>query len=100
MILISLILLVFFLTAGIASAGHRRHFSHRHHSHFGIFISPPFISVGPPVYYRPYYPYYRAYPPEGYGYGYRVWAPGFWEERWTPYGWEKVWVPGYWRYEY
>lgn len=97
-LVISLTLLVILLTTGVASAWHRHHFSHRHHSHFGVFIGSPFVLIGPPVYHRPYYPYYRAYPPEGYGY--QVWVPGYWEERWTPHGWEKVWVPGYWRYRY
>jgi hypothetical protein len=95
--LILLILMVFLITTDIASARGRYHHGPSHRS--GFYIGPPSIWVAPPVYYRPYYPSYRAYPPDYYGYGYRVWVPGYWEERWTPYGWEKVWVPGYWRYE-
>ena len=91
-IMISLILLAIFLSSGQAFAWHR--------GHFGIFIAPRPLWVGPPVFYSPgYYP-----PPSYYGPGYyysspyRVWVPGYWEERWTPYGRERAWIPGYWKY--
>ncbi len=95
---ILLILITFLLISGVASARDRYPYHHRHPYRSEIYISPPAIWIAPPVYYRPYYSPYRDYPPTPYGY--RVWVPGYWEERWTPYGWEKVWVPGYWRYEY
>lgn len=93
-----LILISFLIITDFASARDRRLYPHRHPYHSGIYIRPPALLIPPPVYYRSYYPHYRAYP--YYEYGYRVWVPGYWEERWTPYGWESVWVPGYWRYEY
>jgi len=93
-----LILITFLLTTTIASARDRYPYHHRHPSRSGIYIGPPGIWISPPVSYRSYYPPYPAYP--SYEYGYRVWVPGYWEERWTPYGWESVWVPGHWRYEY
>jgi hypothetical protein len=90
--MISLILLAIFLSSGQAFAWHR--------GHFGIFIAPRPLWVGPPVFYSPgYYP-----PPSYYGPGYyysspyRVWVPGYWEERWTAYGRERAWIPGYWKY--
>jgi hypothetical protein len=95
---ILLILITFLIITGFALARDRRPYHHRPPDHSGIYIRPRGIWISPPVYYRSYYPPYRAYP--SYGYGYRVWVPGYWEERWTPYGWESVWVPGYWRYEY
>jgi hypothetical protein len=91
-IIISLILLAIFLSSGQAFAWHR--------GHFGIFVAPPRLWVGPPVFYSPgYYP-----PPSYYGPGYyysspyRVWVPGYREGRWTPYGRERAWIPGYWEY--
>ena len=91
-ILISLILLTIFLSSGSALAWHR--------GHFGIFVAPPSLWVGPPAFYSPgYYP-----PPSYYGPGYyysspyRVWIPGHWEGRWTPYGRQRAWIPGYWEY--
>jgi len=91
--MVCIVLLVIFLVTGSASAWFRPH--HRyHHPRVGIFIGPPIIWA-PPVHYRSDYP-----PNSYYDYGYRVWAPGYWEERWTPYGWERVWVPGYWQNEY
>ena len=92
-IMISLVLLVIFLTSGSALAWHRHH-----RGHFGIFIAPPPIWIAPPpVYYRGYYPPPGYYPPDYYE-PYRVWVPGHWEERGTPYGWERIWIPGYWEY--
>jgi hypothetical protein len=100
-ILILLILISFLITTDIASARDGRHYYHGPSYRSGFYISPPVIRIAPPVHYRPYYPSYRIYPPaDYYEYGYKVWVPGYWEERWMPYGWERVWVPGYWRYEY
>ncbi len=94
LIMISLILLTLFLLSGSALAwrGH-------HGGHFGVFIAPPPIWVGPPAYY---YPRYYS-PPSYYGPDYyygpsRAWVPGHWEDRWAPHGWERVWIPGYWQY--
>jgi len=83
-ILILLILITFLIMTDIASARDRRPYYRGHSRHSGIYIGPPVIRIAPPVYYRPYYPSYRAYPPDNYyysGYGYRVWVPGYWEER-------------------
>jgi hypothetical protein len=89
-IMMTLILMTVFLSGGSAWAGG--------HGHFGIFIGPPPIRIGPPVIiHRGYYPPPYYYPPNDYA-PYRVWIPGHWEERWGAYGWEKVWIPGYWRY--
>ena len=100
-IMMTLILLTVFLLSGSAFAqrGHFRGPSHsRGHGHFGIFIAPPPIWIGPPaIIYRGYYPPPYQYPPNYYEPD-RVWVPGHWEERWAPYGWEKVWIPGYWQY--
>jgi hypothetical protein len=53
----------------------------------------------PPVYYRGYYSPPSYYGPDYYyNDPYRVWVPGYWENRWTPYGWERIWIPGYWQY--
>ncbi len=93
LMVISLILLTILVASGSAFAwrGPSR-------GHFGIFIAPPPIWIGPPaIYYRGYYPPPGYYPPEYYQ-PYRSWAPGHWEKRWTPYGWERVWIPGYWEY--
>jgi len=92
LLIISLILLgIFsgiFLSSGSAFAWHR--------GHFGVFIGPPRVWVGPPaVYYRGYYPPY--YGPDYYSGPSRYWVPGHWESRWTPYGWQRFWVPGYWQ---
>lgn len=88
-LLVSSVLLVFFLTAGIASA--RVFFG------FGFFppvvIGPPVIAVPPPAY----YPYPYGYHSPGY-YGYRVWVPGYWDNIWTERGWERAWHPGHWEY--
>ncbi len=93
-IMISLILLVIFLSSGSAFA-HRIHFRGWIGPH--IFLPPPPIVFSPPgVYFRGYYPPPAYYEP--YYEPHRVWVPGHWEERQTPYGWERVWVPGYWRY--
>jgi hypothetical protein len=94
-IMMTLILLTVFLSSGSALAwrGHSRG-----HGHFGIFIAPPPIWIGPPaIIYRGYYPPPYHYPPNYYEPD-RVWVPGHWEERQGPYGWEKVWIPGYWQY--
>ncbi len=91
-IMISLILAATLLSSGQAFAWHG--------GHFGIFIAPPRLWIGPPgSYYPGYYPPPAYYGP-GYYYSspYRVWIPGHWESRWTPYGLQRVWVPGYWRY--
>lgn len=66
LIMISLILLAIFLTSGSALAQYRHHYSH-----FGIFIGPPTIWIGPPaIIHREYYPppYYPPpyYPPPYY----------------------------------
>lgn len=88
-LLISALLLVFFLTAGTASA--------RVFFRFGFFppavIGPPVVVAPPPVY----YPYPYGYYGPGY-YGYRVWVPGYWESIRTDRGWEKVWLQGHWEY--
>ncbi len=90
-LLISALLLVFFVTAGTASA-HRAFFG------FGFFppvivAPPPAVVVSPPAYYPYPYDYY------GPGYhGYRVWMPGYWDTIWTDRGWERVWIPGHWEY--
>jgi hypothetical protein len=86
---ITAVVLVFFLTTGIASA--------RVFFRFGFF--PPAV-IGPPVVVAPppaYYPYPDGYYGPGY-YGYRAWVPGYWDNIWTSYGWEKVWHPGHWEY--
>jgi hypothetical protein len=93
-IIISLILLTLFLSSGSALAwrGHSR-------GHFGVFIAPPPIWVGPPAYYHPgYFPPPSDYGPDYYYGPSRVWIPGHWEDRWAPHGWERVWIPGYWDY--
>ena len=92
-IVISLILLAIFLSSGSA-------FAWRGNGHFGVFIAPPPIWVAPPpVYYRGYYSPPSYYGPDYYyNDPYRVWVPGYWENRWTPYGWERIWIPGYWQY--
>ncbi len=86
-LLITLMLLVFVLTAGTASA--------RVFFRFGFF--PPAV-VGPPVVVAPppaYYPYPYGYYGPGY---YRVWVPGYWESIPTDHGWGKGWHPGHWEY--
>ena len=92
-IVFSLILLAIFLSSGSA-------FAWRGYGHFGVFIAPPPIWVAPPpVYYRGYYSPPSYYGPDYYyNDPYRVWVPGYWENRWTPYGWERIWIPGYWQY--
>ena len=85
-VFILLILTTFLLTTTIASARDGRSHYHRPSYHSGMYTGPPGTWISPPVYYRSYYPPYRAYP--SYGYDYRVWVPGYWEERWTPYGWK------------
>jgi hypothetical protein len=99
-ILISIFLLAFFLTTGIASA----------HVHFGFVFPPLFLGFGaspaivapPPAYYP--YPYsYYSYPyPYGYYgpgyYGYRVRVPGHWNYVRSYGGWARVWIPGHWTY--
>jgi hypothetical protein len=92
-LMICIVFLVILLTIGSASAWHRHPYSN-----LRLFIGPPVVWVPPPVYYRGYYPPYDYVGPGYYEYGYRVWVPGYWEERWTPYGWERVWIPGYWEY--
>jgi len=93
-IIMTLILLTVFLSSGVALA-RGGHF----HSHFGIFIAPPPIWIGPPaIIHRGYYPPPSYYPPPNYYEPNRVWVPGHWEERWSPYGWERAWIPGYWQY--
>ncbi len=86
-LLITLVLAVFFVMTGVASARWRGG------AGFGVFVAPP------PAYYYPGPGYY--YPPPAYhypGYTNRTWIPGYWERRWGPYGWERVWVPGHWQY--
>ena len=93
-IIMTLILLTVFLSSGVALArgGHFR-------GHFGVFIAPPPIWIGPPaIIHRGYYPPPSYYPPPNYYEPNRVWVPGHWEERWSPYGWERAWIPGYWQY--
>jgi hypothetical protein len=94
-LIFSLIFLAIFLTSGAALAWHGGF-----RGHFGIFIAPPPIVIGPPaIYFRGYYPRPGYYGPDYYyNDPYRVWVPGHWEKRWTPYGWERVWIPGYWQY--
>jgi hypothetical protein len=93
-LLISALLLVFFLTSGTGSA-HRIFFG------FGFFppviVSPPVIVVAPPPAYYPYPPYSYDYYRHGY-YGYPVWVPGYWDTLWAGRGWERVWIPGHWEY--
>jgi hypothetical protein len=91
-IMISVLLLTIFLSSGSALAWHR--------GHFGIFIAPPPVWVGPPgFYYRGYYPQPSYYGPDYYYHEpYRVWVPGHWEGRRTPFGRERTWIPGYWEY--
>ncbi|MCJ7704842.1 MAG: hypothetical protein MUO28_04800, partial [Desulfobacterales bacterium] len=93
---ILLILITFLLTTTITSARDRYPYHHRHPYRSGIHIGPPdiditsgLLSVILPSLSSP-----------SFLYGYRVWVPGYWEERWTPYGCESAWVPGHWRYEY
>jgi hypothetical protein len=89
-LLVSSVLLVFFLTVGIASA---RVF-------FGFGFFPPVIVAPPPAVVVPppaYYPYPYGYYSPGY-YGYRVWVPGYWDNIWTERGWERAWHPGHWEY--
>ncbi len=88
-LLITLVLAVFFVMTGVASAS--PHW--RGGFGFGLNVAPP------PAYYYPGPGYY--YPPPAYhypGYTNRTWIPGYWERRWGPYGWERVWVPGHWQY--
>lgn len=67
LIMISLILLVIFLTSGSALAQYRHQHNRHYHSHFGIFISPPPIWIGPPaIIYSEYYPPPYYYPPDYY----------------------------------
>ena len=90
-LMISLILIGIFLSSGSAFAWHGGF------GHFGVFIAPPPVFVGPPaVYYRGYYPPY--YGPDYYSGPSRYWVPGHWDSRWTPYGWQRACVPGYWQY--
>jgi len=104
MIFIVLILISFLIVTHNAMAGDRRPYSYRPSHPFSVYIGPPAVWVAPPFYFRSYSPSYRINPYDYDDYyrcgSYRVWVPGYWEERWTPYGWEKVWIPGYWRYEY
>jgi len=87
----SLIVLGIFLSSGSTAFAW-------HWGHFGVFIAPPPVFVGPPaVYYRGYYPP-PYYGPDYYSGPSRYWVPGRWESRWTPYGWQRTWVPGYWQY--
>jgi len=74
-LLLSTLLLVFFLTTGTSSAWVS--------FHFGVPVPP--VVVGPPVVTAPppaYYPYAYGYPYPYYGpgyygyYGYRAWVPG------------------------
>jgi hypothetical protein len=88
-LLISALLLVFFLTSGIASA--RGFWGHRFF-HPRAFVGPPVISAPVPAYPSPYGFYSPGY------YGYRVWIPGHWADVWTGYGWQRVWNPGHWKY--
>ena len=86
--MISSFLLVFLLTAGIASA----------RVSFRLFLPP--VVIGPPAVAAPSPPYDPS--PYGY-YGYRpspdrVWVPGYWDTVWTNHGWARVWHPGYWEY--
>jgi len=90
LLMISLIVIGIFLSSGSAFAWHHGF------GHFGVFIAPPPVFVGPPaVYYRGYYPPY--YGPGYYSGPSRYWVPGHWGSRWTPYGWQRAWVPGYWQ---
>ena len=92
-IMITLTLWTLLLSSGSALAWHGHY-----RGPFGIFPAPPPFWVGPPaVYYRGYYPTPGYYPP-GYYEPYRVWVPGYWQDRWTPHGWQRVWIPGYWQY--
>ena len=87
----SALLLVFFLTGGIASAN-------RVFLGFGFF--PPIIVAQPSAIMVPspaYYPYPYGYYGPGY-YGDRVWVRGSWDAVWTGRGWERVWIPGHWGY--
>ncbi len=70
-LIVTLIMAVFFMTAGIASARVYVGFSAHPHHYYG--------------YYAPYY-------------GERVWVPGHWRTIRAPYGWERVWVRGHWVY--
>jgi len=89
-LLLSTLLLVFFLTTGIASAW----------VSFGFGLPVPPVVIGPPVVTAPppaYYPYpYPYYGPGYYGYyGYRAWVPGYWGGGWTNHGWGRVWHRGH-----
>ena len=93
MILMSALLLVFFLTGGIASA-HRVFFGFR-------FIPPVIVAPSPAIVVPPSPPAYYPYPYDYYGpnyNGYRAWMPGYWDTIWTNRGWERVWIPGHWEY--
>jgi len=92
-----MILVWIFLMTGSAFAWYRPHHYHHAHSHFRMMIGPPVIWIPPLIHYRIYHPPYGYYGPR-YDYGYRVWVPGYWEERWTPNGWENVWIPEHWEY--
>ncbi len=88
---IGVLVLVLFTTAGIASA--------RVHVGFGflfprIFIGPPGVAYPPTAYYPYSYPYLYGYPNPGYFRDYRVWVPGYWA--YGPRG--RVWYPGHWEY--
>ena len=94
-LLLSTLLLVFFLSTGISSAWVS--------FHFGIpvppvVVGPPVVAAPPPAYYPyPYgYPYY--YGPGYYGgyYGFRAWVPGYWGWGWTNHRWGRVWHGGHW----
>lgn len=97
-LLLGMLLVVFFLSAGTASAWVS--FS------FGlplppVVIGPPVVTAPPPSYYPyPYaypYPYYGYYGPRYYGYyGYRTWVPGYWGGGWVNHGWGRGWHGGHW----
>ena len=96
-LLLGVVLLAFFLAAGMASA---EGFG------FGIVISPaaigpPVISVSPPAYYPHPYGYYGPGYYGGYDggyYGYRTQVHGYWNGAWPYYRWHHGWHPRYWRY--
>jgi len=92
-LLVGILLLVFSVTTGIASA---RVFFGFGPSLPPVVIGPPVVTVPPPAYYPDPYAYYG---PNYYGYyGYRVWVPGYWGGGWTHHGWGRVWHRGHWRY--
>ena len=62
LIFILLILITFLLTTTIASSRDGRpHYYHPPY-HSGMYTGPPGTWISPPVYYRSYYPPYRAHP--------------------------------------